>query len=189
MLRSPEWVEQPVASTCAPSQNETNHPPKAHHCRTLHHAPDRPVGRSYLWHYDNRPLESLSMENPSKGSPRCTFQIERQQPCQNLLVAQIVGPAVGVQHGFVELAMGYVQPGGTLTELSANTKPLSCLTGKAALWHNLSSLAFLGKTGRGRNEGPVLSAACPEPRRRVEGPAAPGTRLIFFVSPPRAPLL
>jgi hypothetical protein len=68
-----------------------------------------------------------------------------------------VGPAVGVQHGFVDLAMGYVQPGETLTELSANTKPLSCLTGKAALWYNLSSLAFLGKTGRGRNEGPVLS--------------------------------
>ena len=29
---------------------------------------------------------------------------------------------------------------------SPNTKPLSCLTWKAALWHNLSSLAFLVRT-------------------------------------------
>ncbi len=75
------------------------------------------------------------MEKPSKGSPRCTFQIERQQPRQDFFVAQVVGPAVGVQHGFIELTMGHIQPGGTLTELSANTKPLLCLTGKAALWY------------------------------------------------------
>ena len=41
-------------------------------------------------------------------------EVKREQPRQDVLVAQIVGPAVGIQHGLVELAMGQVQPGGTL---------------------------------------------------------------------------
>jgi hypothetical protein len=37
--------------------------------------------------------------------------------------------------------------------MSANTKPLSSLTRKAAVWYNLSSVAFLAKQEGGEMEG------------------------------------
>jgi len=36
------------------------------------------------------------------------LHIERQQPLRDLFVAQVVGPAVGVQHGPVEFLVGQV---------------------------------------------------------------------------------
>jgi hypothetical protein len=72
---------------------------------------------------------------------------------------------------------------GTVRQHKAAFLPVAqqcCLTGKAALWYNLSSLAFLGKTGRRRNKGPVLSVACPEPRRRSKGRPRLGRGWSFF---------
>ena len=40
----------------------------------------------------------------------CPLQVEHQQPRQHLLVAQVVGPAVGVQYGAVEALVGLGQP-------------------------------------------------------------------------------
>ena len=59
---------------------------------------------------------------------------------------------------------------GRLTRQCQQTKPLSCLTWKAALWYNLWSLAFLGEAGRGHDKGL----------------AAPLPRLVPFLFPPRA---
>lgn len=42
------------------------------------------------------------------------LQVERQEAGRDLLVRQVMGPAVGVQHGLAELAVGLDQPGGGL---------------------------------------------------------------------------
>jgi hypothetical protein len=41
-------------------------------------------------------------------------QVEREQPLQNLLVAEVGRPAVGGGDGSVEAAVGQGEPGGTL---------------------------------------------------------------------------
>jgi hypothetical protein len=38
------------------------------------------------------------------------LQVERQQPLKDLLIREIVGPAVGIEHGRVEFAVRHVEP-------------------------------------------------------------------------------
>ena len=45
---------------------------------------------------------------------RGPLQVQRQQPLQDLLVGQVVRPAVGVEHGAVELLVGQIEPGWAL---------------------------------------------------------------------------
>jgi hypothetical protein len=42
---------------------------------------------------------------PSPYSP-CSLQIESEQALQDFLVGEVMGPAVGVQDGVIELLMG-----------------------------------------------------------------------------------
>ena len=49
--------------------------------------------------------------------------IERQQSLQDLLVRQIARPAVGVEHGVVELLVRQVEPGGALV-VEVGERPL-----------------------------------------------------------------
>lgn len=43
---------------------------------------------------------------------RCPLQVERQKAQQHVLVGEVVGPAVGIQHGVVEPLVGVDEPGG-----------------------------------------------------------------------------
>ena len=42
------------------------------------------------------------------------LQVQQQEPLQDLLVGQVMRPAVGIEHGLIELLVRHVQPGGTL---------------------------------------------------------------------------
>jgi hypothetical protein len=41
-------------------------------------------------------------------------EVERELPFQDFVVGEVVGPAVGVEDGVVELAVGVLEPGGVL---------------------------------------------------------------------------
>ena len=58
------------------------------------------------WYAVSRPTGS--------GSGLAPLQVQRQQPLQDLLVAQVVRPAVGVEDRLVQLPVGQVQPGRAL---------------------------------------------------------------------------
>lgn len=42
------------------------------------------------------------------------FQIERQQPRQNIVIAQVIRPAIGGKDGGIEFLVDVVEPGGAL---------------------------------------------------------------------------
>lgn len=52
---------------------------------------------------------SISNITPSLRPPR-PFQIQRQQPLQNFLIAQVVGPAVRIEHRPVQPLVSQRQP-------------------------------------------------------------------------------
>ena len=51
---------------------------------------------------------------PPDASDARPRQVQRQQTLQNLLVAQVCGPAVRGEHRLVQLAVGEIEPGGAL---------------------------------------------------------------------------
>jgi len=44
----------------------------------------------------------------------CPFKVEGEETFEDVIVGELVGPAVGVEDGVVELLVGEVEPGGAL---------------------------------------------------------------------------
>ena len=42
------------------------------------------------------------------------LQIQREQPCEDVIITEISRPTIGREYGSIEFAMGVVRPGGSL---------------------------------------------------------------------------